>query len=198
MTNRLRKTFRYPTDDSDSESDARNPEDELDDKQQEAIIEELRKKDEASTKLYRTLFTALPLLASIFFLPSIFVFKRRDALLSILSISSLGSTAYTLNFIPSERPDPPTGLTGLTGRRQRVLVASLNSPVSKYLPWMNGGLAGVLALFGVLLWTRGDLVGAIWAALPAAIYIVVMVARNDLVPLDIEGLERMRYEYKGA
>lgn len=78
------------------------------------------------------------------------------------------------------------------------MLVDMESPVAKYLPWMNGGLASVLGLLGVLLWSRGDVIGAIWALVPGAIYVVVMVARNDLVPMDIEALERMRYEYKGA
>ncbi|TKX18534.1 hypothetical protein C1H76_9323 [Elsinoe australis] len=193
MATRLRKTFKYPTDDSDS--DARNPEDELDDEQQEAIISSLREKDESSIKLWTTLFTALPLVAALFFLPSLFTTRSRDALISILSITCLSSTAYTMYFIPTRTPELSTSLSG---RRQRAMLVDMESPVAKYLPRMNGGLASVLGLLGVLLWSRGDTIGAIWAVVPGAIYAVVMVARNDLVPMDIEALERMRYEYKGA
>ncbi|KAG8631696.1 hypothetical protein KVT40_000836 [Elsinoe batatas] len=195
MTTHLRRTFHYSSD-TDPDPITRHPDDELDNDQQEAIITSLRTQNENSIKLYRTIFTALPVLIAAFFLPSLVVpGKRRGGLTALLSISNLLCSAYTIYFLPAHKGEVPTGVGG---RRQRALLAEMETPVALYLPILNGVLAGVLALFGVVLWRKGDVVGGLWGVVPAAVYAVVMMARRELVPLDIEGLERMRYEYKGA
>ncbi|KAF4548057.1 Hypothetical protein D9617_32g091770 [Elsinoe fawcettii] len=195
MATRLRRTFHYPSDDED-DPNARHPDDELDSDQQEAIISSLRTQNEASIRLYKIIFTTLPVIVAMLFLPSLFApSKRRDVFTSLLAITCLLSSAYAVWYIPARKPAAPVGVAG---RRQRALLAEMNTPVAQYLPLLNGGLAGILALFGLILWRRGDLVGAIWGVVPAAVYMITTVARRELVPLDIEALERMRYEYKGA
>lgn len=36
------------------------------------------------------------------------------------------------------------------------------------------------------------------ADLPAVIFILILIARSQLKPVDVEGLDRLRYRYKGA
>ncbi|KAF2223500.1 hypothetical protein BDZ85DRAFT_110257 [Elsinoe ampelina] len=195
MTTHLRRTFHYPSD-TDPDPTTRHPDDELDNDQQEAIITSLRTQNENSIRLYRTIFAALPTIIALSYLPSLVVpAKRRDALTALLAISNLLCSAYTIYFLPVHKGEAPTGVGG---RRQRALLAEMETPVALYLPVLNAGLAGALALFGTVLWRKGDVVGGLWGVVPAAVYAVVMVARRELVPLDIEGLEKMRYEYKGA
>ncbi|KAF2155630.1 hypothetical protein K461DRAFT_78533 [Myriangium duriaei CBS 260.36] len=185
MSTRLRRTFHYPSD-SDSDSDSRNVEDELDDAAQSALIADLAAQDARSAAIYRIAFTALPAVAALLFLPSLLA--RGSRLTSLLAVSSLLASAWTVWRVPLPPREDRKG--------KRVAVEP--GPVERYLPSLNGGLAGVLGLYGFVAWGRGETLSAVWGLMPLVIYAVVMVARYELRPVDIKGLERLRYEYRGA
>ena len=182
MSTRLRRTFHYPSasSDSDSSSSSRNIDDELDSDAQAALIADLRAHDARMAALYRGAFTALPLLAALLFVPAVL----RDSRGTLLAVSSLLASAWTVWGV--EAPRPAGVRKGEAG------------PVDRYLPVLNGVLAGVLGIRGVVVWRGGDGVAGGWGVVPLVIYGVVMVARHELRPVDIDGLEKLRYEYKGA
>jgi len=73
---------------------------------------------------------------------------------------------------------------------------NMSSPVNVYLPILNTGMAVVLGIISYMLWMRNDVF--VWTILPTIIYIIIMIVRRVLVPLDIEGLEKMKYLLKGV
>ncbi|KAI4846319.1 hypothetical protein E4T44_05127 [Aureobasidium sp. EXF-8845] len=189
MAARLRKTFHYPTGDAVSDDSDRE---ELDEQEQETIIEDLAKRDLDNTIFYRRAFVALPAAAALIYLPILFsVESFRHVLLALLSLTSLGVTAYIMLCVHSA----PAAVDSSS------LSASMidsRGPLDIALPWLNAALTVVLALSGVLAWRR-DLLDEAWRAfLPAAIFSVTMYARSQLVPLDVASLERLKYNYKGA
>lgn len=164
----LRRTFNYPSSESSSDNE-RDIDDELDDQQQTAIISDLRARDARSAAQYRVALTVIPLLAAVAHVPLLF----RGSYRALLAVSSLLVTGWTVWGLPRD------------------------GPAGKWLPVLNGVLAVVLAIGGVGMWQKDAGEGA-WAVMPGVIYGLVMVARRELVPLDVEGLERLRYEYRGA
>jgi len=189
METRLRKTFAYPTEDDDSDED-------LDEQQQEQLITNLRKQDKSHTQFYKRAFLPLPLVASFLYLPSILLpGNRRDFFTAILGVTSLLSTAWILHFFP------PTlqNRYGTRDRKGKMPVYAVQyqaeGPIEEYLPWLNGAVGMFLA---VSAWFDGRVESAWRNVLPAAIFAVIMVVRRQMRPVDVEGLERMRYQYKGA
>lgn len=113
---RLRKAFRYP-EESDGERE------ELDEEQQERVIEQLQKQNDArnaqysvhnisllwstiNTKTYfQMIFTALPLVTATIFVPSVLTASSQaERLFSLLSLVSLLTTAYIMRYSPLQ-PD---------------------------------------------------------------------------------------------
>lgn len=77
----------------------------------------------------------------------------------------------------------------------------LDPPTSQwYVFILNGVLSGILALQSYLSGRDGRRPEEVWPPgwLPAAIFIVVSVARTMLNPVDVGELEKLKYEYKGA
>jgi hypothetical protein len=203
-TTRLRKAFRYP-----SESDSDNEPDELDEEHQERLIADLRAQDAAKSDFYRKAFTALPILAAVFFLyTAITASKARETLLAFLCISSLLCTAYILYFIPAEAPDKK-------GKKPVYRAEAAKSPIEAYLPPLNSILAGALLIVSGIGWLKVPREEPWREALPASkpmirkmhnhmltftavIYGLCMWARKQLRPLDLDELHKARYEYKGA
>ena len=156
-TTRLRKAFRYPTDE-----DSDDPVEGIDEEgphtllpntratltrppEQEKLIQTLHTTDAAKTRLYTTLLLPLPLLPTLLYLPRLTT-SLPAASLSAAAIASLLATAYILYYLPhapetasSRRPGPPDA-SGLV-RRHVVL--------------LNGALSAVLAV-------REGLVGTGW------------------------------------
>lgn len=190
-TTRLRKTFHYPADTSDSDHD------DLDEQEQEEVITNLRTRDEDSTQFYRKVFLPLPILASLIYLPSIFTFHatRRDVFIALLAISAMISTAWILWFFPPKMPPR----ADYKGKRPMYAVQyQAEGPIEEYLPILTGALVVTLAMVGMLAWKR-DLGAEAWRCwLPSIVFGIVMFARRQMAPLDVEGLERLRYVYKGA
>ncbi|KAK5171448.1 uncharacterized protein LTR77_004592 [Saxophila tyrrhenica] len=184
---RLRKAFRYP-----SESDSDNEPDELDEEHQERLISDLQAQDAQKNELYRTAFVAISTLAWVFFMYTFVVASTaRQRLIALLSLSSLGCTAYVLYFMPIEKPDRK-------GKKPVYQVEAEKSPVEKYLVYLNAALAGLLLLAATLSWRKGLGDDAWREALPAVILGLTLFVRQQLAPLDLEDLQKARYEYKGA
>lgn len=190
-TSRLRKTFQYP-----DEAEDEDALDDLDEEAQEELISTLRTRDETTSLFYRRAFLALPLLAIIAYIPTS-IASSRVVLFDLLSITSLLSTAYILHFIPPKQKQPPDP----KGKRPLYLMRGQDDgPINQYLPWLDGALGAFIALLGLLSWRKGAIdAGDTWrAVLPGIIFAVVMLAREQLAPLDVDGLERLKYDYKGA
>ncbi|KXJ97141.1 hypothetical protein Micbo1qcDRAFT_155929 [Microdochium bolleyi] len=101
-TARIRRTFAYPSDDTDPaagyDSDASDSRAALDEQEQEDLITTLAEQNEARNTQFATALLALPLLATIPYLVVLLVPRSSlsDRLIALLSVSSLGSTAYML------------------------------------------------------------------------------------------------------
>ncbi|KAI9794821.1 MAG: hypothetical protein M1816_002949 [Peltula sp. TS41687] len=200
MASRLRKTFQYPTDEDDPLPEH------LDEEEQEALISNLRREDSDRNALYTNLLLSLPLLLSVPYIP---LFFRRQTtyqtrLLILLSLTSLLSTAYTLRYIPvnHEPRDDQRRKKGnnrpLRSRGSVGWAEGEDGPLKRYLHVLNGVICGLLALVSLLLvGRRGDVQGVVWMV-PGFVLMVVMVARRIMASVDVEELEDLRYEYKGA
>ncbi|KXT17598.1 hypothetical protein AC579_10136 [Pseudocercospora musae] len=182
---RLRKTFKYPSEDDDSSS-------ELDEEQQEKLISDLQTSDAAKNDIYRKIFLALPLLALLFSLTTfISAGSARARLLSLLSATSLACSAYVLHYMPIEKP-------ARRGKIPQYQIEAAKGPVEKYLPWMNGVLVGILGLAAIVSYGKGNVEDVGREILPAAMFGLIMFVRKQLAPLDLEELQKARYELKGA
>ncbi|KXG52327.1 uncharacterized protein PGRI_086110 [Penicillium griseofulvum] len=95
---RLRKAFRYP-EESEGERE------ELDEEEQERVIEELQRQNDARNAQYSMIFTTLPLLAATIFVPSVLsASSQAERLFSLLGLVSLLTTAYIMKCSPLQ-PD---------------------------------------------------------------------------------------------
>ncbi|MCJ1308424.1 hypothetical protein MMC25_002077 [Agyrium rufum] len=169
---RLRKTFHYPADESDDDDLPH----ELDEEEQENLIEKLRKEEADKNTLYLRIFLAIPLVAALAFLPSFFLAGSNSGrLLSILSITSLLASAYTLLMIPNVQPSRPE-------QRQRSIpfFEPLQSPINLYLSYLNGALSFLIALNSLAQGrsSAGDIFWMLWL-LPAGRWTIFNnIARN--------------------
>jgi len=93
---RLRRTFHYPTDDDSADSQP----DVMDEEEQEVIIQRLADENAARNAQFNTFLLALPLLTTIPYLISLF--RLSAPLTSLLSITSLLSTAFLLHTQPPD------------------------------------------------------------------------------------------------
>lgn len=184
-TTRLRKTFRYPTDE-----DSDDPVEGIDEEEQEKLIQTLHMTDAAKTRLYTALLLPLPLLPTLLYLPRLTTSLPAASLSAAAAIASLLATAYILYYLPhapetagSRRPGPPDA-----GRSVRRHVVPLNGVLSAVLA-VREGLAGTG-------WREGLAGGG--GYVPAFVFLLVLVARTQLRPVDVGELERLRYRYKGA
>ncbi|OQO02801.1 hypothetical protein B0A48_11084 [Cryoendolithus antarcticus] len=183
-TTRLRKTFAYP--DSDSESS------DLDEEHQEALLDSLRDQDDARSQLYLRVYLVVPIIAALYYLFAMFTSSTaRQTLISVLSLSSLLCTISILYFIP-------IGAAIGKGKKPLYLVEVEKSPMEKYLPALNAALSGLLCLSALASWRRGAIEDALREAGPAVVLGFTMLFRQQLRPLDLEGLKQARYELKGA
>lgn len=196
---RLRRTFRYPSENSDPESEA------LDEQgiflhpsscpiyqrriltipEQEYLIDTLTAENKARNKSYTSLLLTLPLLSTIAYI------RLLPALPAVLSISSLLSTAFLLNNLPPT----VTGIAVLDKkqtdkkRKGEVLMGAHRSPLEMWLPYLNIGLAALSCL---------SLKGGTLGILPGILYGVVIVAKMVMGSVDPGELEGLKYPYKGA
>lgn len=185
-TTRLRQTFRYPSDD-DSEPD------ELDEEHQEILIASLQEEDARKNAFYRKAFLAVPLTSVLFFLYTLVLDTRtaQQALLAILGLSSLACSAYILHFMPLQLPEPK-------GKTPQYRLDAAKGPMERYLLLLNAGLAGLLLLAAAVSWRKGAGADGWREALPAMILAMTVFVRRQTAPLDLEELQKAKYDYKGA
>ncbi|KAK5697230.1 hypothetical protein LTR97_007365 [Elasticomyces elasticus] len=185
-TARLRRAVKYPSDDDDEP-------DELDEEHQEKLIADLKATDAQRNELYLMLFLALQLAGALYFAYA-FVVRSRNAqqrLLALLSLSSTLCTAYILHYMRIEAPR----------RKGKTAVYKLNAakgPVEEYLAYLNMALAAMLLLAATLSWRRSLYEDAARQALPAILFGSAMFVRQQVAPLDMEELQKAKYNYKGA
>ncbi|KAA8564971.1 hypothetical protein MFRU_008g01820 [Monilinia fructicola] len=210
-TSRLRKTFHYPT---ENDSDDSLPE-ALDEEEQENLIQHLTTLHTKYNTLYTRILLCLPLISTIpYFLT---LFSATTSLLSILSITSLLSTAFLVYTLPPEKTaisildnlNQPT--KGSAPSKTRVTGVD-NGPLETYLPTLNLVLSSVLGILGALIKSKhqskassaaaGAEADIFWTGfewLPLAIYLVVLLAKTVMGSVDPEEeLGSLRYKYKGA
>ncbi|KAK5746397.1 hypothetical protein LTR17_000777 [Elasticomyces elasticus] len=185
-TARLRRAVKYPSDDEDEP-------DELDEEHQEKLIADLQATDAQRNELYIILFLTLQLAGALYFAYAV-VFRSRNAqqrLLALLSLSSTLCTAYILHYMRIEAPR----------RKGKTAVYKLDAakgPVEEYLAYLNAALAAMLLLAAILSWRRGLYEDAVRQALPAIVFGSAMFVRQQVAPLDMEELQKAKYNYKGA
>ncbi|KAI9049906.1 hypothetical protein LZ554_006053 [Drepanopeziza brunnea f. sp. 'monogermtubi'] len=194
-TARLRKTFRYPT---DNDSEDETP-DAMDEEEQESLIQSLKEENQKRNQQYTTalliisLFCCTPYLSTIFSAPT--------TLLSVLSITSLLSTAYMIH-------TSPPGQTGLAfvdrvntepqsmAARRNSLLAANGGPIKQFLPYLNVGLCVILLGLGSMVQRKGVAVWAGFAWLPAAVYGVAVAGKWVIGGVDPGDLANLRYELR--
>ncbi|KAK4189981.1 hypothetical protein QBC35DRAFT_117572 [Podospora australis] len=213
-TARLRKTFRYPSDDEDNTSLPGA----LDEQEQESLIASLSERNSSRNATTRYLLLALPILSTIpyilFFLPS----SSSNRILGILGLSSLAATTFLIFKKSPEKTGIPI-LDGLTepnvstksARQKRAALLSAGTeeggdvgPLESYLPYLNMVIALLSALTGLVQGhqhnanTKG-VHPVLLGALPGVIYAVVLFAKVVMASVDPEReLGGLRYGYKGA
>ncbi|PCD44927.1 hypothetical protein AU210_000376 [Fusarium oxysporum f. sp. radicis-cucumerinum] len=196
-TARLRRTFHYPEEDStDSQPEA------LDEQEQQDYINQLAAENAARDVQFRRFLLAIPLLATIPYLPALI--NPPTALLALLSLTSLFSTAYLLH----HQPPASSGIPFLdswakpkTPRPTRPpSLSTRESPLETYLPYLNLGLGLVLILMA---WAIGRTKSeAVWPGmgyLPLVVYGIILVSKMVMGSVDPEKeLSSLKYDYKGA
>ncbi|TVY29739.1 hypothetical protein LHYA1_G000937 [Lachnellula hyalina] len=200
-TSRLRKTFRYPTDTSDTDS---IPE-AMDEEEQENLIKNLHEQNTNLNIQYTRILLALPLVCILPYLSALFALQT--TFLSILSISSLLSTAWMVFVLPSGETGiymldnlnntPATLDDGGVEYSKRVVHPE--GPIRQYLPYLNVGLCLLLGVLGKLVRERGDGMWWVLSWLPAAVYVIVVCGKFVMGGVDPgRELEGLRYGFKGA
>lgn len=184
--------------------------------EQEALIARLAAENTARNAQFRLFLLALPLLTALVYVP--LLFRPRLSFLSLLSLTSLLSTAFLLYRLPPtatgiapldawSRSEDVAAATREAGRRlgkrgsggnSLAFASGAKSPLDTYLPYLNFGLGLVLTLLGLVAGgERAWLIG-MWD-LPAVIYGVVLVAKLVMGSVDPEKeLSALKYQYKGA
>ncbi|KAL6251271.1 hypothetical protein RBB50_001479 [Rhinocladiella similis] len=215
---RLRKAFKYPSDDDGTDASH----DEMDEQEQESLLTRLRASESSTNAQYTLIFTALPLIVTLPFLWYLFLATSRImALLCLLSITSLGSSAYIMSFMPvsstssspgsasGRRPPPPSVVFGPASSSGRDSSSSFfatspdDGPVKQYLPYMNAAISVILLLLAAMGYrARTDVPEGLWLflVLPAVIFGMVVMARRSIgeIQTGLRELQGMKYDYKGA
>ncbi|KAL2845361.1 hypothetical protein BJX68DRAFT_242206 [Aspergillus pseudodeflectus] len=186
---RLRKAFRYPDDSGDD--DARE---ELDEEEQERVIKHLQQQNDKRNSEYTLIFSAIPLLSTIVFLPSLSSSASLGVatrFYSLLGIASLVATAYTMKYIPPMHPDPK-------GKRP-IRNPDLTAHIRQYLIPANSAVCALLGL--AYLFSSGTAAPVMQPTaylVPAALLSIILLVRQVMVSVDLAPLGELRYEYKGA
>lgn len=189
--------------------------------EQDSLIHTLNTQNETRNTQYKTAFTAFSLLCAVpyliaFYSPST---NAQTSLLSILSITSLLSSAYTLYCLPSSTTGfpaldafwakkPPAAAASRHDDEERETNARLpqlgdridKSPLELYLPSLNLVLVGLISMIGILLGSSrfGGELGTLYALLPAGVLVLVVVVKLEMGSVDVGELEGLKYGYKGA
>jgi len=228
---KLRKTFRYPTDD-DSEDSLPEAMDEQGTfttlltifnlqpslcpspplshrtkntnifTEQENLIRTMQQQTIAQNKIYNNVFLVLPLVCVLPYLSTLF--QPQTSLLSLLSITSLLSTAFLVYILPPgttsilfldtlNSPFTPGSHSGAG-----LVHHQPQGPIETYLPYLNIVLSMMLGLLGMVTRGKEELwMGFAW--LPGAVYAVVVGGKWVMGSVNPEvELAGLRYGFKGA
>ena len=153
-------------------------------------------------------------MAATAFLPAMMVSRLFQVqIVSILSISSLVATAYILIFIPNTNGAAGSGQARTTG----TAAFSKNGPLERYLSTLNGGLSFLLSLSAYSVKGKHGVHEGFWllcllpfgrsyalqarrryANIVLVVFFIIMLARQLMLSVDIDELEKLKYGYKGA
>ncbi|KIW67172.1 hypothetical protein PV04_06443 [Phialophora macrospora] len=206
---RLRKAFKYPSDDEGDES-----QDAMDEEEQEHLLQNLQASETSANVIYTTAFTCLPL---VIILPLLWYLSRSTsgtmALLCLLGITSLISSAYMMYMVPLSTPlGSLSNFTRIMPSAQQrrdysisrasFLLTSDESPVNQYLPYLNAFICALLFLASWGYSARGDVPEGLWLflLLPGVAFGMIFMVKRSMAEIQtgLSGLRGMRYEYKGA
>ncbi|KAK6351733.1 hypothetical protein TWF718_004880 [Orbilia javanica] len=173
MTSRLRRPFTASASDDEGEDSNVIP---LDEQEQEALIEELRKANERENAFFILAFTCLcGITASLI---AIRLWYGNGSGIDILAVSSLAMTGFTVR-IPVGQED------------QEFL-----SPLETWVPILNPVLIAVItfgAFFTNRHWDHDYLL-----YLPFFVWIATTIGRKAMASVNLGDLEKLKYKYKGA
>lgn len=165
--------------------------------EQESYIQRLAERNGASNANFITYLFALPAVAALPYLISLF--SPKTSLLSIIALTSLGCTGYLLSVLPPTVTgiapvDAWSGSGGLAG--------GLRSPIDTHLPYLNAGLSVMLVLMELVASMKTNRGGLTWFGmgyLPGIVYGAVIVSKLLMGGVDPEAeLSKLRYGYRGA
>ncbi|KAF5537557.1 hypothetical protein FPHYL_12724 [Fusarium phyllophilum] len=212
-TARLRRTFHYPEEDStDSQPEA------LDEQEQEDYINQLAAENAARDIQFRRFLLAIPLLATIPYLPALI--NPPTALLALLSLTSLFSTAYLLHHQPpassgipfldswaKPRTPRPTRAPSLSTRESSGVFDDDDEDEVDDVPYVPRGRPRQRRSLGLVLILMAWAIGrtkseAVWPGmgyLPLVVYGIILLSKMVMGSVDPEKeLSSLKYDYKGA
>jgi len=143
----------------------------LDEQEQEGLIEALAERNETANARFKRFFAILVVAFAPLYVSS---YSNAGLLASLLAVSSLFATAYTIYQLP--------------------YLSVAFTPTERYLPAMNVLLACVTGLVGYM---RSDRNSLIWFV-PLGACLVGEGARWSMDTVDIDSLSKLKYKYKGA
>ncbi|CAG7917207.1 unnamed protein product [Penicillium olsonii] len=181
MAVRLRKVFRYP-----EELDERE---ELDEQEQERVIEQLQRQNDTRNAQYSVIFTALPLLAALVFVPSVLsAFSPLERLFSLLGLVSLVITAYIMRCSP------------LQDRKGKKPMNVRNERIARFHAALVPGAGAVSVLLGLVYLSAGPSysIRPVLYLVPGAMLATILLAQKVMRSVDLTSLQDLQYNYKGA
>ncbi|OCT51611.1 hypothetical protein CLCR_09062 [Cladophialophora carrionii] len=206
---RLRKAFKYPSDD-----DGDGSQEAMDEEEQEHLLQNLQASETSTNEIYTTVFTCLPL---VILMPFLWYLSRSTSgtmvLLCLLGITSLISSAYIMYMVPVSTPlgslsNLPRIASSAQQRRNysssqtSFLLTSDQSPINQYLPYLNAFICALLFLASWGYWSRSDVPEGLWLflLLPGVVFGMVFMAKRSMAEIEtgLSELRGMRYQYKGA
>ncbi|KAK3989844.1 hypothetical protein QBC44DRAFT_78753 [Cladorrhinum sp. PSN332] len=194
---RLRKTFRYPSDDDNGHNSDNSLPEIMDEQEQDHLITTLTQSNAQRNATTTRFLFLLPLISTIpFFLPIFLAHPSSPSpVFTLISLSSLAATTFLIHTLPPEK----TGISFLDSSGS-IPGLDVKGPLEKYLPYLNLGLV-VLAVLNGLLEQRvkGTHNGVLLGLLPGVVYGVVVGAKVMMAGVDPEReLKGLKYGYKGA
>ncbi|KAL1959854.1 hypothetical protein VTO42DRAFT_999 [Malbranchea cinnamomea] len=179
---RLRKAFKYPESDSE-DGETRLV---LDEQEQERLIQTLHTHNEQQNARYKLILMILPILCSIGYLLTLFspattAWARFLSIIGIISLLSMGYAANDgrLKWLHGGRVDAAL-------RKNLQKIAASGSVTLAVAAWCFRDSSSLENHFLFLLLVPGVVLLTIW------------VAQNTMESVDVEVLEKLKYDYKGA
>lgn len=153
----------------------------LDEEEQEQVIEALHGENRSSSKAFRRTISGLALFSSLVVAALV---DRRSIMVSLLSITSLVMTAFTLHYLPDES------------------LHDIDGPLARFLPLLNGVLASTVIIIDLIKASTSKSAPKRISVqcLPLVHFFLATFVRWSarLTTRSIEELEKKRYKLKGA